>query len=67
MHDACCCHETTLSVARGSRPQVADTGMNRIMGGNSEPALLIAVVVEIHISQMADLRQETSNEGHDEY
>jgi hypothetical protein len=51
--------------ARGLR--VADTGMNRIMGGNSEPALLIAVVVEIHISQMADLRQETSNEGHDEY
>ena len=41
--------------------------MNRIMGGNSEPALLIAVVVEIHIGQVADLRQETSNEGHDEH
>jgi hypothetical protein len=51
--------------ARGLRS--ADKGMNRIMGGNSEPALLIADVVEIHVGQMADFRQETSNEGHDEH
>lgn len=44
-----------------------DKGLNRIMGGNSEPALLIAVVVEIHVGQMAELRQETSNEGHGEH
>jgi len=67
MHDACCCLETTWSAAGGSRSQERGQGMNRIMGGNSEPALLIAVVVEIHIGQMADLRQETSNEGHGEH
>jgi hypothetical protein len=51
--------------ARGLRG--ADKGMSQIIGGHSEPALLIADVVEIHVGQMADFRQETSNEGHDEH
>lgn len=51
--------------ARGLR--VADRGKNPIMDGNSEPSMLIAAVVQIHVGQMADLRKETSDEGHDEH
>ncbi|WP_257792369.1 hypothetical protein [Microvirga ossetica] len=40
--------------------------MDQIMGGNLEPTLLIAAVMETHGGQMADLKKEMSDEGHDE-